>query len=289
VRSMESLEVAVELEMELGEGAFWDSARGSLVWVDILGAQLHELRGREHLTHPVGTHVGVAAPRSSGGWVLAVRDGFAAFDPDDGALEMLRRVEVPGTRMNDGNVDARGRFFAGSMLYSEEEGGGRLYRLDPDLELSVVLDPVSVSNGIDWSPDGRAVYYVDSNTRTVARFDFEVDSGAWSNGSTFASLRADEGFPDGLTVDTEGGLWLAVWDGAQVRRYLPDGRLDRVIEVPAPRVTSCGFGGAGLTTLFITTARVGLTPDQLERFPLSGSVFAIDVNISGRARHSFAG
>jgi sugar lactone lactonase YvrE len=286
---MESLEVAVELEMELGEGAFWDTARGALVWVDILGGQIHELRGHDHRVYNVGTHVGVAAPRQRGGWALAVREGFAAFDPDTGAFEVLRRVEVPGTRMNDGNVDARGRFFAGSMLYSEEDGGGRLYRLDPDLSLSVVLDPVSVSNGVDWSPDGHAVYYVDSNTRTVARFDFDADSGEWSNGSTFARLGDGEGFPDGLTVDLEGGVWLAVWDGAQIRRYLPDGRLDRVIEVPAPRVTSCGFGGSDLATLYITTARVGLTPDQLERFPLSGSVFAIDAGARGRPRHPFAG
>jgi sugar lactone lactonase YvrE len=282
---MGSLEVAVELRMELGEGAFWDAARGSLVWVDILGGAVHELEGGTHRSYDTGTHVGVAAPRASGGWVLAVREGFAGFDPESRRLEMLRTVEVPGTRMNDGNVDGRGRFFAGSMLYSEKDGGGRLYRLDPDLEVSVVLDPVSVSNGIDWSPDGRRVYYVDSNTRTIARFDAED----WSNPTTFARLRQDEGYPDGLTVDSEGCVWLAVWDGAQVRRYAPDGRIDRVVDVPAPRVTSCGFGGPQLDTLYITTARVGLSPDQLERFPLSGSVFALEPGVGGRARNSFTG
>jgi sugar lactone lactonase YvrE len=286
---MGSPEVAVELQMELGEGAFWDAARGSLVWVDILGGEVHELRGREHHVYGVGTHVGVAAPRARGGWALAVREGFAAFDPDSGRFEVLARIAVPETRMNDGNVDARGRFFAGSMLYSEADGGGRLYRLDPDLTVSVVLEPVSVSNGIDWSPDDELVYYVDSSTRTVARFDFDVESGAWSNRTVFTSLRDDEGFPDGLTVDVEGGLWLAVWDGAQVRRYSPEGRLDRVIEVPAPRVTSCGFGGPDLKTLYVTTARVGLTAGQLDRFPLSGSVFAIDAGVGGRLRRSFAG
>ena len=289
MRSMESPDVAVELQMELGEGAFWDSSRRSLVWVDILGGAVHELHDGKHRVHDVGTHVGVAAPRARGGWVLAVRDGFAAFDPDMGRVEMLRRIEVPATRMNDGNVDSRGRFYAGSMLYSEQKNGGRLYRLDPDLSVSVVLDPVSVSNGIDWSPDGRTVYYVDSHTRTIARFDYDLDSGAWSSGSTFARLGDDEGFPDGLTVDVEGCVWLAVWDGAQVRRYTPDGRVERTIEVPAPRVTSCGFGGSELTTLYITTARVGLTADMLERSPLSGSVFAIEVGVSGRPRNAFRG
>jgi sugar lactone lactonase YvrE len=286
---MGSLEVAVELRMELGEGAFWDAARGSLVWVDILGEAVHELAGGTHRSYDTGTHVGVAAPRASGGWVLAVRDGFAAFDPESGRLEMLREVAAPGTRMNDGSVDRRGRFFAGSMLYSEEDGGGRLYRLDPDLEVSVVLDPVSVSNGIDWSPDETHVYYVDSNTRTIARFDYDLESGRWSNPRTFARLGADEGFPDGLTVDAAGGVWLAVWDGSQVRRYLPDGSLDRVVEVPAPRVTSCGFGGSDLSTLYITTARVGLSADRLERHPLSGSVFAVEAGVTGRPRHAFAG
>ena len=286
---MESPDVAVELRIELGEGAFWDAARRSLVWVDILGGAVHELHGREHRVHDVGTHVGVAVPRAAGGWMLAVRDGFAAFDPDARRLDVLRRIEVPGTRMNDGNVDARGRFFTGSMLYSEADGGGRLYRLDPDLTVSVVLDPVSVSNGVDWSPDGRTVYYVDSNTRTIARFDFDLDSGGWSNGTTFARLGKDDGFPDGLTVDVEGGVWLAVWDGAQVRRYTPQGRVERIIELPAPRVTSCGFGGPELTTLYITTARVGLTADKLERFPLSGSVFAIEVGVAGRPRNAFSG
>ena len=275
--------------MELGEGAFWDAARGSLVWVDILGGAVHELRGGRHHVHDVGSHVGVAAPRAGGGWVLAVREGFAAFDPDARRLDVLRRIEVPGTRMNDGNVDARGRFFAGSMLYSEKADGGRLYRLDPDLTVSVVLDPVSVSNGIDWSPDGRTVYYVDSSTRTIARFDFDLESGGWSGGTTFAQLGDHEGFPDGLTVDSEGAVWLAVWDGGQVRRYTPGGEIDRVIEVPAPRVTSCGFGGQDLATLYITTARVGLPAEKLDRFPLSGSVFAIEAGVSGRPRHPFAG
>ena len=287
VRRLPGPDVAIKLELELGEGAFWDAARRSLVWVDILGGAIHELGHVGHRVYGVGTHVGVAAPRATGGWVLAVRDGFAAFDPESGRYEMLRRIEMTGTRMNDGNVDSRGRLFAGSMLYSEEANGGRLYRLDPDLSVSVVLDPVSVSNGIDWSPDGRTVYYVDSRTRTIALYSFEEDSGRWSNGSTFARLEEGEGFPDGLTVDSDGCVWCAIWDGSQVRRYSPDGRIDRIVGLPAPRVTSCGFGGHDLATLYITTARVGLSPSQLERFPLSGSVFAVDPGVTGTARHTF--
>jgi sugar lactone lactonase YvrE len=282
-------EVALELELELGEGVFWDAARESLVWVDILGGAVHELAGGVHRVHAAGTYVGMAAPRARGGWILAVRQGFAALDPDSGQVELLKRIEIPGTRMNDGNVDARGRLFAGTMLHSEEPNGGRLYRLDPDLSLSVVLDPVSISNGIDWSPDGRSVYYVDSGTRAIAQFEFDEESGAWSNRRVFAQLEATDGYPDGLTVDREGGIWLAVWDGSQVRRYTPDGRIDRILKLPAPLVSSCGFGGPDLATLYITTARVGLSANELEERPLSGSLFACEPGVTGNARRPFIG
>jgi sugar lactone lactonase YvrE len=280
-------EVVLDLGMELGEGVFWDAARGSLVWVDILGGEVHELHAGRHRRYAAGSHVGAAAPRAGGGWVLAVREGFAALDPAAGQVTELRRVAVAGTRMNDGNVDAAGRFFAGTMLDSEEAGGGRLYRLDSDHSVTAVLDPVGVSNGIDWSPDGRTVYYVDSLTSQVAAFDFDLETGAWSNRRVLAHIEA--GFPDGLTVDTEGGIWVAIWEGASVRRYTPDGKLDRSIEVPAPRVTACGFGGEDLSTLYITTARVGLKPEHLATHPLSGSLFATRPGFTGRPRHAYRG
>lgn len=282
-------DLALKLDMELGEGVFWDAARESVVWVDILRGEIHELSHGSHHVHAVPTHVGMAAPRATGGWVLAVREGFAAFDPAVGRLEPLSHIELPGTRMNDGNVDARGRLFAGSMLYSEALGGGRLYRLDADLSVNVVLDSVQVSNGIDWAPDGRTVYYVDSGTRSIAVFDFDEDSGEWSNRRIFVQLEKRDGFPDGLTVDQDGCVWLAVWDGAEVRRFTPDGRLDKIVPVPAPRVTACGFGGPDLGTLYITTARVGLDAETLARDPLSGSLFAIRPGVGGFARNRFGG
>ena len=275
--------------MELGEGVFWDAARGSLVWVDILTGAIHELIDGVHRVQAVGTHVGMAAPRARGGWVLAVREGFAALDPDSGHVEFLKRIEIPGTRMNDGNVDARGRLFAGTMLYSEEPNGGRLYRLDPNLSLNVVLDPVSISNGIDWSPDGRTAYYVDSATRAIAAFNFDEESGGWSNRRVFAQLEETDRFPDGLTVDCDGCIWLAVWDGSQVRRYTPDGRIDRIVQLPVPRVTACAFGGPDLASLYVTTARVGLKAIDLEEHPLSGSLFVLEPGVTGTARHPFMG
>ena len=281
--------MALRLEMELGEGVFWDAARESLVWVNILRGEIHELSQGAHRVFSVPTHVGAAAPRLAGGWVLAVREGFAAYDPERNSFESLVRIDVPATRMNDGNVDPRGRFFAGSMLYSEAPGGGCLYRLDPDLSIRVVRDGVHVSNGIDWSPKGDRVYYVDSGTRTVSEFDFDADSGGWSNRRDFATFRGHEGSPDGLTVDQDGCVWLAVWDGSQVRRYTADGRLDAVVSLPVPRVTACGFGGPDLGTLYVTTARVGLVAGALIEHPLSGSMFALRPGVSGFPRRSFLG
>ncbi len=285
-----SAECVLELDMVLGVGAFWDAGRDCLVWVDILRGEIHGLKAGAHGVHSLPTHVGVAAPRQSGGWVLAVREGFAAFDPDGGGYRMLAAIDAPATRMNDGNVDARGRFFAGSMLDSEEPGGGRLYRLDTDLAVSVVLDPVDISNGIDWSPDARTVYYSDSGPdRAVSRFDFDLDTGAWTNRREFARLSEAEGYPDGLTVDHDGFVWIAVWGGSQVRRYTPDGAIDAVVSVPAPLVTSCGFGGARLDTLYITTARSTLEAAALAANPLSGSLFAVSPGVAGSARRPFLG
>jgi len=285
-----SAEPALELDMELGEGAFWDPVRDCLVWVDILRREVHELKAGAHGVHHVPSHVGVAVPRQSGGWVLAVREGFASLDPEGGGYSLLAAVEAAGTRMNDGNVDPRGRFFAGSMLDSEEPGGGRVYRLDTDLSVSVVLEPVDISNGVDWSADGRTVYYSDSGpARTVATFDFDLATGAWTNRREFAKLTEREGYPDGLTLDREGCVWVAVWGGSHVRRYTPDGRIDAVVTVPAPLVTSCGFGGPGLETLYITTARTTLDESALAANPLSGSLFAVQPGVAGFARRPFLG
>jgi len=281
---------ALELDMELGEGAFWDASRDSLVWVDILRREIHELKGGAHRVHSLPSHVGVAAPRGRGGWVCAVREGFAAFDPENARFEVLADVELPGVRMNDGNVDPRGRFFAGSMLDTEEPGGGRVYRLDADLTVSVVLEPVDLSNGVDWSADGSTVYYVDSGPdRAVATFDFDLDAGTWTNRREFARLSEREGYPDGLTVDRDGCIWVAVWAGSEVRRYTPGGKLDAVVSVPAPLVTSCGFGGPGLETLYLTTARTTLSQAVLAANPLSGSLFAVQPGVAGFARRPFLG
>jgi sugar lactone lactonase YvrE len=191
--------------------------------------------------------------------------------------------------MNDGNCDSAGRFWAGTMGLNEEPGAGALYRLDPDLNVTKVLDAVTISNGIDWSLDDSLMYYVDSDTFCVDVFDFDPDAGAISNRRAFVSVSAADGLPDGLTVDSEGYVWVAFWGGSCVRRYAPDGSLDLVVSLPTRHVTSCAFGGAGLDELYITSATEGLTEADLAQEPHAGALFRCKPGVVGRPEHVFLG
>ena len=252
-----SYEVAVRAEATLGEGPTWDPATGRLLWLDILGARLHSydpVTGRRTV-RVTDQHVGAAKPRAGGGLVLNLRDGVGLLDPD-GGFRWLHHEPVPGRRANDAAVAPDGSLWAGTMRYDEAPGGGTLTRHGADGTARPVLDDVAVSNGTGWSPDHSRMYYIDSPTRRVDVFDHA--DGRVADRRTFVRIEEGAGFPDGLTVDADGCVWVALWDGGAVRRYTPDGELDRVITLPTPRVTACAFGGADLTDLYITTARVGL-------------------------------
>ncbi|MFB6845226.1 SMP-30/gluconolactonase/LRE family protein [Streptomyces sp. NPDC056373] len=277
-------EVAVRAEAELGEGPTWDAATGRLLWIDILGSRLHTydpVTGRRTLRR-TEQHIGAVKPRAGGGLVLNLRDGVGLLDPD-GAFRWLHHEPVPGRRANDAAVAPDGALWAGTMRYDEAPGGGTLSRLTGDGTAEVVLDDVAVSNGTGWSPDGRLMYYVDSPTRRLDVFDYA--DGRISGRRTLAEIEESAGFPDGLTVDAEGCVWVALWQGSAVRRYTPDGELDRVIELPVPLVTACAFGGDGLTDLYVTTARVGLTDPPA----LAGSLFVVPGAGKGVTQPAFAG
>ncbi|MER8221026.1 SMP-30/gluconolactonase/LRE family protein [Streptomyces sp. NPDC094143] len=277
-------EVAVRAEAELGEGPTWDAAAGRLLWIDILGSRLHTYdpaTGRRTVRR-TEQHIGAVKPRAGGGLVLNLRDGVGLLDPD-GGFRWLRREPVPGRRANDAAVAPDGALWAGTMRYDEAPGGATLSRVTGDGSAEVVLDDVTVSNGTGWSPDGRLMYYIDTPTRRVDVFDHA--DGRVSGRRTLAEIEEGAGFPDGLTVDADGCVWVALWEGAAVRRYTPDGRLDRVIELPVPLVTACAFGGDGLTDLYITTARTGLT----EPPALAGSLFVVPGAGKGVAQPAFAG
>lgn len=273
---------------ELGESPVWDAARGELVWVDIDRGLVHRRgAGRPDVTLDVGQPVGCAVPRAGGGLALALRDGFALLPPGgDGPARLVAPVEArrTDTRMNDGACDARGRFFAGTMSLAGDTRTAALYRLDPDLSVTRLLPGVSVSNGIGWSPDGALLYHVDSPRGRIDVYDFDESGGTLAGRRAVIPVAADRGVPDGLTVDAEGGVWVALFGGAAAHRYTPEGALDEVLELPVSGVTSLSFGDADLATLYVTTASRGAAHE-----PLAGALFACRPGVAGRAATPFAG
>ncbi|MFE2586829.1 SMP-30/gluconolactonase/LRE family protein [Streptomyces sp. NPDC059378] len=281
---MTAYEVAVRAEATLGEGPTWDAAAGRLIWLDILGSRIHtyDPASGRRTVRTTPQHVGAVKPRAGGGLVLNLRDGVALLDPD-GTLGWLHHDPVPGRRANDAAVAPDGSLWAGTMRYDEATGGGTLSRIAADGTVETVLDDVTVSNGTGWSPDGRLMYYVDSPTRRIDVFDH--DGGRITNRRTLAEIEGGAGFPDGLTVDADGCVWVALWDGGAVRRYTPSGALDRVITLPTPRITACAFGGPDLTDLYVTTARTGLSAPSA----LAGCLLVIPGAGKGQPHPSFAG
>lgn len=289
--SVIDVDVALDAHAEVGEGPVWDAGRERLVWVDIYRDAVHlfdPATGADQAID-VGQHVGVARPAASGGLVLAVRDGFAHLDPATGRIELLAAVEadVPGNLMNDGACDRRGRFLAGTTSVEETPGAGALYRLTADLTVQIVLAGVTLSNGIDWSPDGTLLYFVDSALQRIEAFDYAADGGV-SGRRTFAEIPPGAGMPDGLTVDVEGCVWVALWGGSAVRRYTPRGELERTVDVPAQLVTSCAFGGTDLEDLYITTSTWELDAAALRDQPHAGAVFVARPGVRGLLPTPFA-
>jgi sugar lactone lactonase YvrE len=269
-----------------GEGPVWSERWDGLRWVDMLAGDVLSLvaDGTINRRH-VGNVAAALRPRQQGGAVIGVERGFA-LEEADGTLKHLDELwSDANVRMNEGGCDPDGRFYCGSMAYDQLPGAGALYRLDPDDSVHVVLENVTISNGLEWSLDGSRAYYNDSPTQRIDVFDYDSESGL-SGRRPFAEVPAEAGLPDGLTVDEEGGVWVALYGGGSVRRYTPDGMLDEVIEVAAKQATACTFGGSGLDQLFITTSREGLEPGE---DPLAGSLFRAAVGVAGMPVREFVG
>ncbi|CCH88446.1 Gluconolactonase [Modestobacter italicus] len=280
---MTRVEQVTDVVAHHGEGPVWSPRWGGLRWVDMLAGDVLHLRadGGVERRH-VGGIAAAVRPRRGGGAVIGIERGFALEEPD-GTLQPLEEVwSEESVRMNEGGCDPDGRFYCGSMAYDQRPGAASLYRLDPDGTVHVVLEGVTVSNGLEWSPDGALVYYNDTATYSIAVFDYHRDAGLTGR-RVLATL---DNRPDGLTVDAEGGVWTALSDGGAVRRYTADGRLDAVIEVPARKVTACTFGGERLDELFITTSREGLEPGD---DPLAGALFRAVPGVTGVPVREFAG
>jgi sugar lactone lactonase YvrE len=277
---------------DLCEGPCWDERTQRLLWTDIYASVVNEATadGRTVAQHATGSPTGSFAPRADEGYVVATETGFALVDHNWQVWEPVsrqRRLPSP-VRSNDGRCDPRGRFVAGTMGHHEEPDAGNLYRLDPRSADGTIAEPVvvvahtTVSNGVDWSTDARTMYYVDSATQRVDVFDYDLDTGTPTRRRPFVEVAPEEGCPDGLTVDAQGCVWVALWDGGQVRRYDPAGQLVGVVSVPVRRVTSCTFGGPDLDVLYITTARRWLDDAALAAHPDSGAIFACRPGVVGR-------
>jgi sugar lactone lactonase YvrE len=293
--AMQALDVELILDAhaQVGEGPVWDDANGTLVWVDIMSHQVHRYdpaAGRDSAID-VGQPVGAAVlRRDAPGLVLALRDGFALLDESSSRVDMVAAVEadVPTNRMNDGKCDPGGRFWAGTMAFNVTPGVGALYRLGSDFQVTRVIDNITLSNGLDWSPDGRLMYYIDSMSQGVDVMNFNALDGSVSGRRRLITVPPDEGLPDGMTVDAEGYLWVALHGSGSIRRYTPDGQVERIVRVPPTMVTCCTFGGPDLSDLYITTMNYGMSEAARQAQPLAGALFRCQPGVRGKLPYRFA-
>lgn len=275
----------------LAEGPHWSADEQRLHWVDILAPAIvsgNPVDG-SRTAFAMPELVGCVVPRRSGGFLAATETGIKTVE--NGVITTIATPEadMPGNRFNDGKCDRLGRFWVGSLAINTAPGKGSLWRCDPDGSVHRMDSGFHIANGLGWSPDDKTFYFTDSAKRLIYAYDFDLARGEIANRRVFASIPEATGTPDGLTVDSQGFVWSAQWDGWCVTRYDPEGRVERVINLPVPRPTSCTFGGADMKTLFVTTARIRLSAQQLTEAPLSGSVLAIAVGIAGLADPAFAG
>jgi L-arabinonolactonase len=292
-RQLAQVECILPAAALLGESPVWCPVDNVLYWVDIKRPAIHRFHPATAWcqTWPMQEEVTAIGLRQPGSAIVALRSSLAHFDFHTGEVCRLPSpiLHQSDMRFNDGRCDRRGRFWVGTLHEARQPETAALYRFDPDGRCTTMVEGVTVSNGIAWSPDNRTMYFADSWTRTIFSFDFDLDSGSLHNRLIFVRLPDGSGLPDGATVDAEGFLWSANFDGGCITRYAPDGSTDRVIAVPVQRPTSCVFGGEDLSVLYVTSASLGLTEQQRIEAPLAGGLFAIDAGVKGLPEPRFVG
>lgn len=281
----------------LGEGVMWSAEDQAVYWVDIVPpSHLYRLVPSTGQVErwPMPEMVSALARHREGGFLVGSHRGVHRLHPEQGRFERIAHPEAanPLNRSNDGGPDARGRFWIGTMQNNIAPDGsdmevvsdaGTLWRIDPDGSATAMVTGIRIPNSIAFSPDHRTLYLADSPKQVIWAYPFDLEAGTLGTREVFSD-RTDLGFPDGATVDAEGHLWSARWDGGCVARFAPDGTLDRTVAIPAERVTCCAFGGPTLETLYVTTSRANLDEDALARQPEAGGLFAVEPGIRGLAR-----
>lgn len=276
----------------LGEGAFWNHQNNTLLWIDIEGKQLNIYnpitRENEFIEAPL--RIGTVVPIDETNVLVALEDGVYKLDLSSKDFNVFTDMTdvLSEARLNDGKCDPKGRFWVGSMHWKQLKNKAKLFMINHQGELKVKIDEVTISNGIVWTSDKRTMYYIDTPTSSIKAFDYDNETAAISNGRVVVKISNDLGYPDGMTIDDEGMLWVGMWNGNAVLRFNPKtGILIGKVEVPAHNVTSCAFGGVDLDTLYITTARVDMTDTELKKHPLSGSVFKVVPGVKGVKSYFF--
>jgi len=284
-------ELLLDARATLGEGPAWDAKTQTLFWVDILGKRIHSFKDSRDDFLQLDEFVGCVALRRDGGLIAALHASFVTLELVAGQQTFLASVSEPASnRFNDGKCDPAGRLLAGTMDMNEKYPSGNLYSLEADKPPRKLLDGIRISNGLAWSPDYKTFYYIDTPTRQVRAFDYDMDTGNISNPRVAVEVPASMGWPDGMTSDLEGRLWIALWGGSRVSRWNPaTGRLEAEVAVPALQTSSCVFGGPRRDILYVTSARVGMDTSALEKYPLSGGVFQIQTQTEGMPTFEFAG
>lgn len=293
---LHSTQATLELKHDaiLGEGPVWDEIEEKLYWVDILSGKLFEYSHHEKKksVYDIGEHLGAVALRKEGGVVMAMQTGFAFYDLEEQKITHIADPEshLPGNRFNDGKCDPSGRFWAGTMSYDLDEEAANLYCLDSDLSINLKLQDLTISNGMAWNKKRNTFFFIDTPTRKIFSFDYDDRSGTISNRSIIKEIEKNEGYPDGMTIDEEDGLWIALYGGGKVIRIDPsNGKTLFEVHLPVPRVTSCTFGGPVFDELYITTCRENMSEREIEQAPLSGSLFKAKLPFKGMPAFRFSG
>ncbi|MCT2535258.1 SMP-30/gluconolactonase/LRE family protein [Aquibacillus koreensis] len=289
-----TVELVFNTKSQLGEGPSWDHKRNLFYWVDILGKKVFQYSpsSNERYELLLDQYCGFVVPRENGGVVLGLQNGIHFYDWEKDQLEKITDPEshLPNNRFNDGKCDPTGRLWAGTMDLNAKDGMASLYTLDSHLHSNKKLGNLGISNGLAWSPDHSYMYFIDTPTKQIVQYDFDKNTGSIDQPKVVVDFHDQVGSPDGMTIDSEGMLWIAHWGGHGVSRWDPNtGEQLAFVDIPAKNVTSCAFGGEDLNQLYVTTARTDTSEEELENYPHAGGVFKFETNVKGSRTYAFKG